>query len=158
MKTSETKLARPVANHVAEAMVTSPKTHRPDSKLAEISALFNDDHVHLALVVALDGRLITTIERADLGPARSPETTAPELGTLVGRTVGPMEPLAAATSTLLRTGRRRMAVVGESGRLLGLLCLKRDGTGYCTDEGIRARASGVQKAPARTSVDRLRAK
>jgi CBS-domain-containing membrane protein len=137
-------------------MITCPKTHRPDSKLAEISALFNDDHVHMALVVAWDGRLITTIERADLSAARSRETPAPELGTLVGRTVGPAEPLAATTAALSRQGRRRVAVVGESGRLLGLLCLKRDGTGSCTDEDIRARASGVQKAPARAGVDCLR--
>ncbi|MGX7678621.1 hypothetical protein ACSMXN_06960 [Jatrophihabitans sp. DSM 45814] len=134
-----------MGDRVVDAMLTCPKTHRSDSQLAEISALFDDDHVHLALVIALDGRLITTIERADLADVRSPETTATQLGTLVGRTVGPAEPLEATTSSLLRTGRRRLAVVGDSGCLLGLLCLKRDGTGYCTDESVRARASGVQK-------------
>jgi CBS domain-containing protein len=141
----QTTSAGPVADRVADAMVRRPKTHRPDSTLAELRALFDDDHVHLALVVAADGRLITTIERADLGDARSLATTVSELGTLAGRTVGPTEPLAVTTSGLLRVGRRRLAVVGESGRLLGLLCLKRDGTGYCTDEGIRARASGARK-------------
>ncbi|MGW1564687.1 hypothetical protein ACWCQ1_51030 [Streptomyces sp. NPDC002144] len=37
-------------------------------------------------------------------------------------------------------GRRRLAVTDGCGRLLGLLCLKRSGNGYCSDEGIRARA------------------
>jgi hypothetical protein len=39
-----------------------------------------------------------------------------------------------------RHGRRRPAVVDDSGRLLGLLCLKKDGTDYCSDEGVRDRA------------------
>jgi hypothetical protein len=38
-------------------------------------------------------------------------------------------------------GRRRLAVTDEAGRLLGLLCLKKDGTGYCSDDGIRERAA-----------------
>jgi hypothetical protein len=36
---------------------------------------------------------------------------------------------------------RRLAVVDCSGRLLGLLCRKNSGTGYCSDEGIRQRAA-----------------
>jgi CBS domain-containing protein len=124
-------------------MITCPKTHCPDSTLDEICDLFDDDHVHMALVVATDGRLITTIERADLATATSPAVSVGGVGTLVGRTVRPTEPLIAATATLMRARRRRLAVVGDAGRLLGLLCLKRDGTGYCTDEGIRARAEGA---------------
>jgi hypothetical protein len=42
----------------------------------------------------------------------------------------------------VRERRRRLAVVDESGRLLGLLCLKKDQCGYCSDEGIRERAQG----------------
>jgi hypothetical protein len=45
-------------------------------------------------------------------------------GSLGGRTAGPADPLGAAAATLLREGRRRLAVVDDSGRLLGLLCLK----------------------------------
>jgi hypothetical protein len=40
---------------------------------------------------------------------------------------------------LLGEGRRRLAVIDESGRLLGLLCLNREGTGYCSDDGILKR-------------------
>jgi CBS-domain-containing membrane protein len=121
-------------------MVTGPKTFGPGVGLAEIRSFFADDHVHLALIVARDGRLVTTIERADLAPATSGFTSAAELGTLIGRTVGPADPLAAATAALLREGRRRLAVVDDTGCLLGLLCLKKNGTGYCSDEGIRDRA------------------
>ena len=125
---------------VADAMVTCPKTHSPRSGLEKIRAFFEDDHVHVALIVATDGRLVTTIERSDLAAATSSSAPVAKLGTLIGRTAGPADPLGAVTATLLWEGRRRLAVVDGSGRLLGLLCLKRDGTGYCSDEGIRERA------------------
>ena len=125
---------------VGDGMVARPKTHRPEAQLDEIRSLFEDDHVHMALIVTTDGRLLTTIERPDLAAAPSRSTPAVGLGRLAGRTVGPSDALAAATARLLREGRRRLAVVDDSGRLLGLLCLKRDGTGYCSEEGIRARA------------------
>ncbi len=126
---------------VANAMVTAPTTHRSESKLEDIRSFFEDDHVHMALVVAADGRLLTTIERSDLGDAKLKSAPVKELGTLVGRTVGPSEVLDIVTAALLREGRRRLAVIDEAGRLLGLLCLKRNGTGYCSDESIRERAS-----------------
>jgi CBS-domain-containing membrane protein len=125
---------------IADAMVTYPKMHGPGSGLAEIRAFFEDDHVRMALIVATDGRLVTTIEQPDLAAATWSAARVAKLGTLTGRTAGPADPLGAATAALLREGRRRLAVVDDSGRLLGLLCLKRDGTGYCSDEGIRERA------------------
>jgi CBS-domain-containing membrane protein len=125
---------------VADAMVTCAKTHGPGSGLETIRAFFEDQHVHIALIVAADGRLVTTIERPDLPAAISSSALAVRLGKLIGRTARPTDPLGVATATLLREGRRRLAVVDDSGRFLGLLCLKRDGTGYCSDEGIRERA------------------
>ena len=38
-----------------------------------------------------------------------------------------------ARLALLENGIRRAAVVDDGGRLLGLLCLKRHGNGFCTD-------------------------
>jgi CBS-domain-containing membrane protein len=133
--------ATPAQQRVCDAMVMRPKTHGPECGLERIRAFFEDDHVHMALIVASDGRLVTTIERPDLTVVASASSPAQveNLGTLVGRTAGPADPLGAATATLLREGRRRLAVVDDSGRLLGLLCLKQDGNGYCSDEGIRAR-------------------
>jgi CBS-domain-containing membrane protein len=133
-----------VAGRVAGVMVTSPKTHDPWCPLQTIRDFFDDDHVHMALVVAPDGRLITTIERQDLVGATVGASCAGELGTLVGRTVAPSRAVAAAREKLSRERRRRLAVVDASGRLLGLLCLKRDGTGFCSDEGIRGRAEERQ--------------
>jgi hypothetical protein len=120
-------------------MVTCPKTHGPESRPEEIRALLEDDHVHMALIVTTDGQLMTTIEMSDLGVTANPRSAA-ELGTLVGRTVSPWRAVAGARAALLRQGRRRLAVVDSSGQLLGLLCMKRDGTGFCSDEGVGARA------------------
>jgi CBS domain-containing protein len=124
---------------VADAMVTIPKTHSPESTLDEIRELFEDDHVGLALIVASGGRLVTTIERDDLLMASSSSAPVAGVGTLVGRTARPFESLALAMATLLRQRRRRLAVVDDEGLLVGLLCLNHDGAGFCTDEGIRAR-------------------
>jgi hypothetical protein len=95
----------------------------------------------MALIVTPDGRLLTTIERADLAAATSNSAPVVKLGTLIGRTTGPAEPLDAATAALSRAGRCRLAVVDDSGRLLGLLCLNKDGTGYCSDASIRERST-----------------
>lgn len=135
---------------VADVMVTRPKTHGPEVEMATLRALFDDDHVQMALVVAADGRLVTTIERADLalGPVTSRAAPAATLGTLAGRTVRPTDLLAAAAATLTRRGRSRLAVVDDAGRLVGLLCRKRSGTGFCSDEGIAARAAARGDAAA----------
>lgn len=132
---------------VADVMVTCPKTHGPDCGLEEIRALFDDDHVQMALIVTGDGRLITTIERPDLAATASNLASASEAGTLASRTVSPSHSVAAALARLLREGRRRLAVVDDSGQLLGLVCLKRDLTGFCSDEGVRARASERLRLP-----------
>ena len=125
-----------------------PDDARPRSRIQTIREFFEDDHVHMALIVAADGRLITTIERSDLAGVTSSTGCAAEVGTLVGRTVAPSQAIVAVTETLLTEGRRRLAVVNGSGRLLGLLCLKRDGRGFCSDDGIRARAEEAARAPA----------
>ena len=128
---------------VADAMITCPKTHGPRSSIDEIRALFDDDHVHIALIVAAGGRLISTIERSDLAAATAYSGPVAGLGTLAGRTVGPSSHLEVAAAALVREGRRRLAVVDHRGRLLGLLCQKWGGRGYCTDEGVRSRARDV---------------
>lgn len=128
-------------------MVRFPKTLDPASGLDKIRAFFKDDHVHMALIVDTDGLLVTTIERPDLASALPGFTCARELGTLADRIAGPADPLDRTTAALLLAGRRRLAIVDGYGRLAGLLCLKKDGTGYCSDEGIRARELGQTFTP-----------
>jgi CBS-domain-containing membrane protein len=133
---------------VASVMVTICKTHGPDTRLAEIRRLLDDDHVHMALIVAVDGRLLTTIERDDLSEAIPGSVPACHLGTIASRVIGPQQSLEYAMTALKRGRRRRLAVIDNSGRLLGLLCLKRHGDGFCSDEGVRQRAAEIQSATA----------
>jgi hypothetical protein len=127
---------------VADAMITCPKTHGLDAGIDEVLAFFADEHVHMALIVTPDRRLVTTIERPDLAASSVARTPAAELGTLTGRTADPAQALDGVTALLRRERRRRLAVIDGRGRLLGLLCLKRDGTGYCSDDTIRQRQIG----------------
>jgi CBS-domain-containing membrane protein len=114
-----------------------PKVHPAEVTTAEIQALFTDDHVHMALLVDTNGRLVTTIERGDLNAVTT--SRAADIGTLDNRTMLPDATLDEAIVALQRGRRRRLAVIDVSGRLVGLLCLKRSGDGFCTDEGIRNR-------------------
>jgi CBS-domain-containing membrane protein len=120
-------------------MITCPTTHGIGSSVSDIARFFADDHVHLALIVAPDGLLVTTIDRADLAAVARPGGPAAASGTLAGRTVGPSENLETVAAWLAQTAQRRAAVVDDSGRLLGLLCLKKTGTGFCSDQDVRQR-------------------
>jgi CBS domain-containing protein len=121
-------------------MVTQPALQRPSTTVGELRAFFHDDHVHIALLVDGD-RLICVVERADLTPALGAEAPAGAVGTLEGRTVRPDSDLSRTHVAMKRAGRRRLAVVSDDSRLLGLLCLKASGRGFCSDADVAARQS-----------------
>ena len=129
----------PAPTHVADAMLTIPTTHAADVTVGAARRAFEDDHVHLLLLVEGD-RLVGTLTRDDLRgqpdgePARTVASTE-------GRTVPPDAPLDAVRTSMVEAGDRRRAVVDAGGRLLGLLCLKSDRSGFCDDAGVRARAA-----------------
>ena len=93
----------------------------------------------MALVVDAEQCLITTIERSEIPMTVSGGTRASTCGTLAGRTIKPDSLLSEATSVLKTKGQRRLAVADHRNRLVGLLCVKRNGSGYCSDEGVQAR-------------------
>jgi len=125
---------------VTDAMVRHPKMLGRDATVADLRHLFRDDHVVAALVVD-DGVLVTVVERDDLSEALPAARGAGTLGRLEGRTVPPGADLAETWTWMVDRGVRRLAVVDEAGTCVGLLCLKRSGQGFCSDEGIRARAA-----------------
>jgi len=123
---------------VADVMVRHPKLCHEDSTVGGVRQLFADDHVHAALMMS-GTRLLTVIDRADLGPEATDSEPAARLGRLNGRVIAPTASADAALQQLIASGRRRLAVVAPDGTLLGLLCLKRSGTGLCSDESVRQR-------------------
>jgi hypothetical protein len=124
-------------------MVRHPKLCSEDCTAGEIRELFAGDHVHAVLVVS-GTRLVNVIDRADLGPGTAESAAAASLGRLHGRVIAPTAPADAALRQMIADGRRRLAVAGPDRRLLGLLCLKRSGTGFCSDENVRQREAGRQ--------------
>jgi CBS domain-containing protein len=127
---------------VADAMVSSPKTWPAGTTVAEARAAFADDHVHMLLLVN-DGVLLGTLVRDDLVGHVPPAAPALPMATLRDRTTRPDQPIEEVRQQLIATGHRRLAVVDGAGRLLGLLCLKRDLTGFCSDSGVAARADAA---------------
>jgi CBS domain-containing protein len=119
-------------------MVTCPTVHGPSATVAQLRAFFNDPHVHAALLVDAD-KLIGVIERADLGAGLSDDAPARTIARLEGRTTHPTQSIPGLLHAMTRTGRRRLAVVSDDGALLGLLCLKASGQGFCSDTDVRSR-------------------
>ena len=123
---------------VADAMVARPTVHPPSTSVAELRRFFADEHVHMALLVDR-GRLIGTVERGDLTSAASGDQRASSVAKLEGRTAGPGALLPAAFDAMKRQERRRLAVTDDDSMLLGLLCLKASGRGFCSDSDVRRR-------------------
>jgi CBS domain-containing protein len=119
-------------------MIREPKTLPPEATLAQLREQFESDHMHMALVVGGGGELITTIERADLTAAGGRDEVV-RLGGLDGRTVDPGILAGEALLAMAQAGRRRLAVVDDAGRLVGLLCLKRRLDGFCSEADVRER-------------------
>jgi CBS-domain-containing membrane protein len=126
---------------VEDVMVTRPKTLPPECTVEQVRSLFRDDHVHMALIVDARGHLLTTLERSDVPADARGTAKAGAFGVIRHRTIDPKLPAGVATAVLQAAGRRRLAVVDGRGKLLGLLCLKRTGLGFCSDAGVASRAA-----------------
>jgi CBS domain-containing protein len=133
--------ARARARHhlVRDVMATRPKTLAASASIDDARSVLADDHVHMVLLTR-GATLLGTLVRADLPPGVPGDGPALPWSTLSGRTAAPDAPAAPVRELLVRTGLRRLAVVDEDGTLLGLLCLKSSGAGFCSDADITSRA------------------
>lgn len=124
---------------VAQAMIRRPKSIPHEATVGQARAAFADDHVHMLLLTEGD-ILRGTLVRGDLDSSMSPGASALAHASLRGRTVAAGRPLRPVHIRMVRRGQRRLAVTDPRGRLVGLLCLKRHGNGFCSDAGIAERA------------------
>ena len=136
-------LLTPLAS-VRDAMLPDPTVHPVSVDVADLRALFRDDHVHMALLCDR-ARLVATIERQDLPPAGLDRRPARAVGALTGRTITPDMPLVSVAAFMRRTARRRLAVVDGDGELVGLLCLKASGEGFCSSDDVRDRRAQARE-------------
>lgn len=146
---------------VGDAMLRHPTVHPVGLSTGEARAFFSA-HPKTHLILLTDGTtLVSTLTREDLDAAHHLDDDAPatRLGRLEHRTVSPDVPLAPTREEMVATGQRRVAVVGPEMELLGLLCLKRRLTDFCTDEGVASmRRERTREASASTPASHPRDK
>lgn len=125
--------------------VLLPDVLGPEDTVGHVRLAFaRGEKVKMALVVDSAGVLLTTVVRSDLDRRMPSGRLARTIGTLAGRTVRAEMTEADALVTLSDSGTGRSAVVDAQGLLVGLICLKASGLGYCSDEGIAARRGAMQ--------------
>jgi CBS domain-containing protein len=130
---------------VYDVVVRTPKTLGPRASVGQARVALGADHVPMLLITDGDGRLLGTLVRDDLPPSAEESSLALDHAVLIGRTLAPETSAEQARQLLLAHGERRRAVVDDEGRLLGLLCLKRRLTGFCSDEDVRSRAQDLAR-------------
>jgi CBS domain-containing protein len=125
---------------VADVAVRHPKVLGVDATLSTAAAAFEDDHVHMVLL--LDGEFLAgTIVRSDIAGQHARHQRAVLASRLHGRVFTAGTPLAEAIAVLRQHHQRRRAVINDRGELVGLLCLKRSSRGFCSDVDVAARAT-----------------
>ncbi|HEU5484878.1 MAG TPA: CBS domain-containing protein [Microlunatus sp.] len=139
---------------VSDVMLRHPKVLDAQATVDEARAALTDDHVHMALLTE-GSTLVGTLVRTDLPHPiqRSDQGSGPALpwSTLRDRTVPSATSADTVNKLLIERGLRRLAVIDHDGTLLGLMCLKRSRTGFCSDEDVASRAQS--RALSRQAAD-----
>ena len=138
------------ARTASDVMITAPKTHHHDATIETIRAALEDPHVHMILLTQ-NRTLHGTLVRDDIPTATPNPSPALELANLHDRTIAPTQNLDGIRQRLETSGQRRLAVVDDANTLLGLVCLKKDRTGFCTDDDIDSRTIERQTQRTRPS-------
>lgn len=122
---------------VGDVMVRRPTVHPADTTVSAARAAFATSAKFHLLLLVRDGRLVGAIDRDDVAaPDAEDHGAALALASLDGRTVAPSVPAGKLRADMVASGIRRLAVVDEHRRLLGLLCLKASASAFCTDDGV----------------------
>jgi CBS-domain-containing membrane protein len=128
---------------VSDVMLRHPKVLDAQATVDQARAALTDDHVHMVLLTE-GSTLVGTLVRTDLPHPiqRSDQGSGPALpwSTLRDRTVPSATSADTVNKLLIERGLRRLAVIDHDGTLLGLMCLKRSRTGFCSDEDVASRA------------------
>ena len=123
---------------VAEAMLAHPTLAGVDVTVGEMRSFLTGEHVHCGVIVSSGRRLRGVVLAGDLADAPD-DAPALSYASLEGRTVAATQDAEEAREAMVTSGTRRLAVVGEDQALLGLLCLKRTGRGFCSAGDVAAR-------------------
>jgi CBS domain-containing protein len=132
---------------VGDAMLRRPTVHPAELTVREARSAFAASAKLRVLLLVRDDLLLSVVGREDLSESVDPQSAVADVGTLDGTCVAADAPLQATFDAMVRSGRRRLAVIEPDGTLVGLLCLKSSQSGFCTDAGVAA----MRRSRARTS-------
>ena len=102
---------------VGDAMLRHPTVHPAELTVREARSAFDASPKLRVLLLVRDDLLVSMIAREDLSRAEDPSAAVAEVGTLDGRCVAADAPLEATFDAMVRSGRRRIAVVEPDGKL-----------------------------------------
>jgi hypothetical protein len=114
---------------VTDVMLATPKTLPSRATVAQVRDALANPHTEMVLLVdgpVFRGAVVAIPDDADAGsPALDHVEPSPEL-------IAPTEAAGAAFSRARANPQRRAVVLDEDGNLLGLVCLNRTLTWFCT--------------------------
>lgn len=141
MTTPPSRIPDELANLcVAEVVLRLPKMMPIHARVRDARAALRDHHVHMLLLTD-QGRLRGTLTRGDIPDHADDMALSLTYAVVEGRTVSSDLPAEQARLLMFSRDLRRLAVVDADGSLLGLLCLNRRHTGFCSDEDVNARGT-----------------
>jgi len=129
-------------NFVRDVMLRHPKTMSAQTSVDEARVALTNDHVHMLLITE-DRILLGTVVRSDLRWTTEGRGPVLPWSVLSGRTVTPEARARAVQDLLIGRGLRRVAVTDRDGALLGLMCLNRNLTGFCSDDDVASRSRSL---------------
>lgn len=136
---------------VGDVMLRNPLTLPANASLAQARAMLASDHVHMVLLT--EGvYLVGTLVRSDIPVDARGDELARAWSHLVGRTVPADTSSREIQHQMNEVGIRRLAVVDQTGALIGLLCLKQRRTGFCSDFDVASRSGSSNLLDMPTSV------
>jgi predicted transcriptional regulator len=123
---------------VGDVMVRRPKTLPADATVAQLREHFANPRVQTALL-ADAGRFAGAIAPSELPDDAPPTAAARDYARLDVPTMAPDATMADAMALMDRRGDHRLVVLdGDGATLVGLLCLDRSGTSFCTEVPAQA--------------------
>jgi CBS-domain-containing membrane protein len=113
---------------VRDVMVPRPKTLPAGASVGDLRRLFGNAHVQTALLV--DGsEFVGAVDRHTV-PDHTPDDSPARSLATSGDVIGPEAPMAEAVARLDERGTDRLVVL-DGPKLVGLMCLTKDRTGFC---------------------------
>ena len=117
---------------VSDLMLRNPKTLPSDAPVSEVRAILENPSVQMVLLT--DGQMFAGAV-TDVPAGAPPEQRALDFADREPDTIGPDEPASAALARTAANPHRRVVVVDDQARLLGLLCLNETRTRFCGAPG-----------------------